>query len=634
VQQNNAVPQTPQTTVRVTYTNAQAAGDTNILAIGWSATSATIASVTDSKGNVYQAALPATNGSNHYQAIYYARNIVAAAGGANVVTVTFSTAVNYPDIRILEYSGLDPANPFDVGRSASGTGTVANSGSVTTSSARELIFAAGETADVFVSAGSGFVSRVITSPDGDIAEDKTVSATGTYNATANLRVSTGWLLQVATFRAPVSGGTGMTSETLRSTAAPVVSDAVSDASGAPAGAFDTLGAQTVAGAIPLTGWALDDRQVNRVELWRNCIDSIDRVAGVCAAAFPGGAADFVFIGEGVFLAGSRPDVEVVSSTAPQAHRAGWGYTLVTNALPDVQRGLRHGGQGTFELSAVAVDDDNQFTVLGRQAITVDNDHATIPFGAIATPSVAAPAATITSVGWALTQRGKCIDVSRTDSYTVYVDGVPRTLTQGGASANWFPGLADPQIAAAYPGLCNTTNALAAYRVDVTRLGLENGLHTLRWDATDAGGNVGSIGNAAFFVAAGMVVRPEVSDDLPARLGLESSLASFTTRTGDIHAQFGTAASPFEIVRSSTTGTFSLGMPASGRLALDLGGPIETGYEVVGSELRPLPGGSYLDRSGGLFTWAPPPSHSGSFHLVFVAAGERIDVLVTIGGMRP
>ena len=37
------------------------------------------------------------------QSIYYAANI---AGGSNTVTVTFSQAAAYPDIRILEYRGV------------------------------------------------------------------------------------------------------------------------------------------------------------------------------------------------------------------------------------------------------------------------------------------------------------------------------------------------------------------------------------------------------------------------------------------------------------------------------------------------------------------------------------------------
>ena len=62
------------------------------------------------------------------QAIYYAPNIKAAPAGTNTVTVNFNTATPYVDIRALEYSGLDPVNPFDVGTSAAGAGTTANSG--------------------------------------------------------------------------------------------------------------------------------------------------------------------------------------------------------------------------------------------------------------------------------------------------------------------------------------------------------------------------------------------------------------------------------------------------------------------------------------------------------------------------
>jgi hypothetical protein len=52
------------------------------------------------------------------QSIYYAKNINEAAPGANVVTVTFNAPANYPDIRILEYSGIDLLDPVDgsVGR--------------------------------------------------------------------------------------------------------------------------------------------------------------------------------------------------------------------------------------------------------------------------------------------------------------------------------------------------------------------------------------------------------------------------------------------------------------------------------------------------------------------------------------
>ena len=117
------------------------------------------------------------------------------------MTVTFSASTPFVDIRALEYSGLDPVNPFDVGTSASGNGTSANSGTVTTTAASELIFGAGMTGGVFSAAGTNFTNRIITAQDGDIAEDRFVTTTGSYSATASLGGSAAWLMQVATFKA-------------------------------------------------------------------------------------------------------------------------------------------------------------------------------------------------------------------------------------------------------------------------------------------------------------------------------------------------------------------------------------------------------------------------------------------------
>ena len=123
------------------------------------------------------------------------------------MTVTFNVSTPFIDIRALEYSGLDPVNPFDVGASALGNGTSANSGAVTTSAPGELIFGAGMTGGVFSAAGTNFTNRIITPQDGDIAEDRFVTTTGTYSATASLSGSASWLMQVATFKArPLSPG--------------------------------------------------------------------------------------------------------------------------------------------------------------------------------------------------------------------------------------------------------------------------------------------------------------------------------------------------------------------------------------------------------------------------------------------
>jgi hypothetical protein len=89
VQSNYAVPQTPQTSVAVTFTAAQVAGDLNVVVVGWNDSTATVSAVTDTKNNVYTRAVgPTVQAGVATQSIYCAKNIVAAAAGANTITVT------------------------------------------------------------------------------------------------------------------------------------------------------------------------------------------------------------------------------------------------------------------------------------------------------------------------------------------------------------------------------------------------------------------------------------------------------------------------------------------------------------------------------------------------------------------
>jgi len=201
VQSNYATPQSSQTTVSVYFKNAQTGGDLNVVVVGWNDSTQTITSVTDTSGNVYNLAVGPTVQSGHAtQAIYYAPNIASAAAGVNAVTVTFSGGAAYPDVRVAEYGGITTTSPLDVTASAQGSSLQSSSGSATTTVARELIIGANLVQTSTQKAGSGFTSRTITVPDGDILEDEIVSATGTYTATAPLNKSGLWIMQMATFR--------------------------------------------------------------------------------------------------------------------------------------------------------------------------------------------------------------------------------------------------------------------------------------------------------------------------------------------------------------------------------------------------------------------------------------------------
>ena len=193
VQGNSADPQTSQTGVTVPYTVAQKAGDLNVVIVGWNDTTAQVNSVTDSKGNVYQrAGVPTLLSGTGSQSIYYARNIAVAAANANVVTVSFNGSAAFPDIRILEYSGIDPLSPLDVFVGATGSSATSSSGPVTTTNASDLLVAANLIQTATTGAGSGFSQRIITSPDADIAEDRVVTTAGSYTGTASLSGAGGW----------------------------------------------------------------------------------------------------------------------------------------------------------------------------------------------------------------------------------------------------------------------------------------------------------------------------------------------------------------------------------------------------------------------------------------------------------
>ena len=130
----------------------------------------------------------------------------------------------------------------------------------------------------------------------------------------------------------------------------------------------------ITGAVPFTGWALDDVEVANVFLCRAAVaGEAAPVDGNCA-----GATQF-FVGSGLFIDGSRPDVQAAYPTFPKNTMGGWGLMVLTNMLPNQ-------GNGTFVFYAYAMDREGHAVLLGTRTITCDNSHATMPFGTIDTPT--------------------------------------------------------------------------------------------------------------------------------------------------------------------------------------------------------------------------------------------------------
>lgn len=196
VQVAAATPQSPQTTVQTPLAQAQAAGDLNVVVVGWNDVVASVSTVVDSTGNTYQLAAPTTRGTATSQAVYYAKNIKAAA--ANTVSVTFDRPAAYVDVRTLEYSGIDPASPLLTSASSWGTSATATSGDLSTTATNVLLVGAGTTTGAFTGPGTGYTPRIITSPDLDIAEDRVTAVAGTFAATASQSGS--YVMQLVAFK--------------------------------------------------------------------------------------------------------------------------------------------------------------------------------------------------------------------------------------------------------------------------------------------------------------------------------------------------------------------------------------------------------------------------------------------------
>src|ERR1700722_15112699 len=194
-------------TVSVKYAAAQTAGDLNVVAVGWNDSTSSVNSITDSKNNNYLiAAGPTTSAGAGTQVIYYAQSIAAATAGANTVTVTFNTTVKFPDVRIVEYSGISTSGALDVSVGANGSGTSLSSGATTTSNANDLLVGANYIGGSFAAVGSGYTKRIVTVPDNDLVEDRVVAAPGSYSATSTQSPSSWWVMQMAAFRTTGTGG--------------------------------------------------------------------------------------------------------------------------------------------------------------------------------------------------------------------------------------------------------------------------------------------------------------------------------------------------------------------------------------------------------------------------------------------
>ena len=450
------------------------------------------------------------------------------------------------------------------------------------------------------------------------------SGTGTAPVTISVQASS---LNPGTYNGSVTiRPTGTTTNLVVQVQARVFANG---ATAVPAGVIDTPidNVTNVTGAIPVTGWAVDDVGVSRVDVYRDPVNNENPNAPV-------------FLGSAAFVSGSRTDIENLFPNTPLNYRGGWGFMVLTNMLPDRTNGRPTGGNGTFRLHAYAVDLEGMASYLGSKRFTANNTAASRPFGSIDTP---AQGGTVSGnaymvFGWAISPRATI--PTNGSTITVYVDG----NSVGRPTYNQYRA----DIAGMFPGYANSNGAVGFLPLNTTLL--SNGTHTIAWVVTDNQGNSEGIGSRYFTVQNG--------SSAAATAAVESSTVSegtHGTAVGQAAEVVTELAPDYALVEvkkvASDDPTPQLAFPESNgtvhvkaveteqievQLAnqFDEAGGVYEGYVVVEGSLRSLPVGSTLDRANGVFKWQPGPGFIGSYEFVFVrtissGSKTRLPVTVTI-----
>ncbi|MFC2145870.1 hypothetical protein ACFLRT_00750 [Acidobacteriota bacterium] len=358
----------------------------------------------------------------------------------------------------------------------------------------------------------------------------------------------------------------------------------------PFGRFETpVHNSTVRSSIPVTGWVLDDIGVESVKIYRK------------------EGSKLLHLGDAVLVEGARPDVELAYPGYPYNYKAGWGYMMLTNFLPNQ-------GNGTFTFHAIARDATGHQVTLGTKTITCDNANAVKPFGAIDTPTQGGEASGSKFInwGWALTPQPNAIPTNGS-TINVYIDGA----YIGHPVYNRYR----KDIAAFFPGYANSNGAVGYFYLDTTAYA--NGVHTIAWSVRDNAGNVDGIGSRYFTI-----------QNTGGNAGRTAQSAGHTAQSAERIAH---SAEPVQIkkgyhldskpqrIYSGDKGSITINIKELERIEILLhegtGGlaPLSecTGFLEVGSQLRNLPCGSSLDRKNGVFYWQPGLGYLGEYQVIFI-----------------
>jgi hypothetical protein len=395
----------------------------------------------------------------------------------------------------------------------------------------------------------------------------------------------------------------------------------------PFGEFATpTGDSAVRGSIPVTGWVLSDTGMESVKIYRQEGNNL------------------IYIGDATFVEGARPDIEAAYPDYPMNDKAGWGYMMLTNFLPN-------NGNGTFKIYAIATDREGKDFRLGIKTIIVDNANAVKPFGALDTPGQGGTVSGSRFInwGWVLTPQPNYIPEDGS-TINVYVNGVNL--------GHPFYNIYRADIAGLFPGYANSGGAVGYFYLDTTAY--EDGVHTIQWTASDSAGNKDGIGSRYFTInnACSTARNANIAGNSTVFLPFPSHVEIPFNYSNPVRTKKGYECDTWTgYIYPDEKGQVNLETRELEPIVIHLdamgftnnnNGPGKTfepqfphpsrfhGFLVAGKDqLKPLPIGATLDKKTGIFYWLPGPGFSGNYRLMFIKTGPaeepgRIDIMVNIG----
>ncbi len=429
---------------------------------------------------------------------------------------------------------------------------------------------------------------------------QTGTGTGTFTVSlVNQNYSPGLNVSSTFTVGPCSGGS------IGNTAAIRVDLLTFASTAPPVGVMDTPAeGSTVSGSIAVTGWVIDDIDIASVTIWRDPVQ--------------GEAGPRVFVGHAVRVDDARPDIEAAANHRPFQYRAGWGYLLLTNFLPN-------GGNGTYRLLAYATDAEGREALLGARTIVGANALSTKPFGGIDTPGQGETVGGTAYLNWGwVLVRGSARAHPPFGAVTVYIDSL----------AVGFPGLwtERPDIVSLFPEAtyAGVRNAVGLYTFDTTAYA--NGVHTIAWVVTASNGETDGIGSRFFNIfnpggasmarSSGSVLEAPHQFNAGTHLGRAVRDVGRGDAETPITAGYGLSRPSLRVI-PDVLGVRTVAVLPSQRVVIDAssdGGHSYEAYLAVAGTLRALPLGASFDERRGVLYWQPPLGFTGAYDFIVVRDG--------------